>query len=48
VQMSRDLFYLHVMPSLGAFVYTFLASVLTFLVGYYLFNRRALNVSEEL
>jgi ABC-type polysaccharide/polyol phosphate export permease len=48
VQMSRDLFYLHVLPSLGAFVYTFFASLLTLVVGYWLFNRRALNVSEEL
>jgi ABC-2 type transport system permease protein len=48
VEMSRDLFYLHVLPSLGAFAYTLAASLLTFVVGYFLFNRRALNVSEEL
>ena len=48
VEMSRDLFYLHVLPSLAAVAYTFVASLATFVVGYYLFNRRALNVSEEL
>jgi ABC-2 type transport system permease protein len=48
VEMSRDLFYTHRMPSLAAWGYTLIASVLTFLIGYYLFNRRALNVSEEL
>jgi ABC-2 type transport system permease protein len=48
VEMSRDLFYLHRVPSLSAWLYTLVASVLTFLVGYALFQRRSFNVSEEL
>ncbi len=48
VEMSRDLFYLHQLPSLAAFAGTLAASLATFFVGYWLFKRRALNVSEEL
>ena len=48
VEMSRDLFYLHQLPSLTAFAGTMAVSLVTFFVGYALFKRRALNVSEEL
>ena len=46
--MSRDLFYTHTLPSGISLLGTFAVSVATFVVGYAIFVRKALNVSEEL
>jgi ABC-2 type transport system permease protein len=46
--MSRDLFYTHTLPSGWAVIGTLAASVGMFVVGYAIFVRKALNVSEEL
>jgi len=46
--MSRDLFYTHTLPSGWSVIGTTVASVAMFVVGYTIFVRKALNVSEEL
>jgi ABC-type polysaccharide/polyol phosphate export permease len=48
VNFSRDIFYLQQLPSLTSVVGLAVSSVATFLVGWWLFNRKAENVTEEL
>jgi len=47
-EMSRDIFYTHTLPSGWSVLGTTAASVAMFVVGYAIFVRKALNVSEEL
>jgi len=46
--MSRELFYTHTLPSGWSVLGTFGVSLAMFAVGYTIFTRKALNVSEEL
>lgn len=48
VNFSRDIFYLQQLPSLASVAGLAVSSVATFLVGWWLFNRKAENVTEEL
>lgn len=48
VDVSRDIFYLQQMPSLASVAGVAVSSVLTFAVGWWLFSRKAANVTEEL
>ncbi len=48
VDFSRDIFYLQRLPSLGTVVGLAVTSVLTFVIGWWLFSRKAVNVTEEL
>jgi ABC-2 type transport system permease protein len=48
VEWSRDAFYNLTWPSLGSFVGTSLACILTFVVGWAIFNVKARNIAEEL
>jgi ABC-type polysaccharide/polyol phosphate export permease len=48
VEWSRDAFYTLTWPSLASFLLTALACILTFVVGWIVFNIKARNIAEDL